>query len=978
MSTKSSEGIRLNLELAHSKVVGRLRVRCSFVRDRGDVADQIASGLSAHPGIIGVDVRTVTGSVIVRYARELTPDAVLEVLKTEIEAAAAGRAPARHTSSPSKRTPHAEDRPWHAIPVPDLVAHFGTDTSRGLDIPQVEARRRRYGTNVMPHEAPPSRFSAVAKQFQTMPVAMLGVSSVVSLATGRPIEAVATLAVVAANAVLGYVTEGQAEASIAALMGSSEQAVSVLRDGTAKHVRSADLVPGDVLLVGAGSQVLADARLVEANRLRVDQSALTGETIPVAKEPSAVPDLDAPIGERPTMLHSGTLITQGQGRAVVVATGAATEAAQIAIASQTGARPRAQIEAELERLSRVLTAGSLAACGLFVVVGLARGYRVTEIAQDAIALAVAAVPEGLPVVSTTTMALALRRMERKGILIRHMKAVEGLGALHTICLDKTGTLTRNRMTVVAALAGDSEVDLTDPSVMALSEAAAVNCDVALDGGRAMAHSSTEQALIDFAVERGTDIFALREAHPIRRTLGREADRPWIATVHDGRGPRTVIKGAPEVVLRMCSRIEIDGRSRPMSPRDRDRIMARNDALAARPARVLGFAKSGRASRGDSLAGLTWLGSLAMADPLRPGARAFIDRMHRAGIDTVMITGDQAATGVAIARELGLGRDGSVSVMDSTELSRLDPRLLAALVRRTDVFARVSAHQKLALVKALQTSGRVVGMTGDGINDAPALKAADIGIAMGESGTDLARDVANVVVRDDRLETLVDAVAEGRAVHRNIRRSLGFLITTNLSEIVVEIVEALHGKGEVETPMELLWINLVTDVLPGLGIAMAAPDEDSMDRPPRSPEEPIMRPSDFRRMAVDGSLISAAALVPHFIGLSRYGPGPQTRGMTFLSLALGQLFYTFVAQRRDISDLRIDRLFRNRALDGAVLASIGLTLLPIAMPGLGKILGIARLGRYDMATSVLSALAPACIVLARRGLRFDLEQIERGG
>lgn len=368
----------------------------------------------------------------------------------------------------------------------------------------------------------------------------------------------------------------------------------------------------------------------------------------------------------------------------------------------------------------------------------------------------------------------------------------------------------------------------------------------------------------------------------------------------------------------------------------------------------------------------------MADPLRPGARDFVARMHRAGIDTVMITGDQAATAVAIARELGLGRNGSVSVMDSTELSRLDPQLLAALVRRTDVFARVSAHQKLAIVKALQASGRVVGMTGDGINDAPALKAADIGIAMGESGTDLARDVANVVVRDDRLETLADAVAEGRAVHRNIRRSLGFLVTTNLSEIAVEIIEALHGKGEVETPMELLWINLVTDVLPGLGIAMAAPDEDSMDRPPRNPSEPILRPSDFRRMAVDGGLISAAALVPHFIGLSRHGPGPRTRSMTFLSLALGQLVYTFVSQRRDIADLRLDRLFRNRALDGAVLASVGLTLLPIAVPRLGRILGIARLGRSDMAISVLAGLAPAGIVLARRGLRLDLEQIERGG
>jgi len=940
----------------------------------------MTSRLLDRPGIRSVDVRSVTGSLIVTHSPELTSGDVLRVLREEFEAALAGQAPPRPRHAPSAQRPrdHASP-PWHATGTDEVAKHFGSDAGRGLSASEAEARRSRFGANVMPHEKPQSRLSAMAKQFQSLPVAMLGASSLVSLATGRPIEAVATLTVVAANAVLGFVTEGQAETSIAALMGSSDQAVSVVRDGAEQQVRAADLVPGDLLVVGSGSQVMADARLVEGNGVRVDQSALTGETQPVRKDPAVEPDAEAPIGERPTMLHSGTLITQGIGRAIVVGTGPETEAARIAIASQTGTRPQAPVEIELEHLGRVLSAGSLAACGVFVCVGLARGYSFAEIAQDAIALAVAAVPEGLPVVATTTMALALRRMQRKGILIRHMKAVEGLGALHTLCLDKTGTLTQNRMSVVAALVGREEVALSDTAkIMPLAEAAALNCDIDREGEVAMAGSPTEQALIGFAVDLGVDVFSLRDAHPRLETLAREIDRPWMATVHRGTRPRTVVKGAPEVVLRMCSRILEDDRTRPMSARDRERIMALNDALAARPARVLGVARSGRAPNSDGPEGLTWLGSLAMADPIRPGARDFVERMHGAGIETVMITGDQSATAVSIARELGIGRDGTVSVMDSTEVSRLDPSLLAALVRRTDVFARVSAHQKLALVKALQASGRVVGMTGDGINDAPALKAADIGIAMGESGTNLARDVANVVVRDDRLETLADAVAEGRAVHRNIRRSLGFLITTNLSEIVVEIAEALHGKGEVETPMELLWINLVTDVLPGLGIAMAAPDGDAMSKPPRDPDEPIMRPSDYRRMAVDGGTISAAALVPHFIGLSRYGPGPQTRGMTFLSLTLGQLIYTLVAQRRDITDLKLENLFRNRALDGAVVTSIGLTVLPFLVPGLGRILGIGRLGRSDVAVSLLAGLAPAAIVLGRRGLRIELKEIERRG
>ncbi len=964
----------LEIAVAHARVPGRLRVRCDVVRGRVRIAERLRRALRAQPQFLSAEVRTATGSLIVRFDPGLAQDRVLKLLGSAVRDALTGNAPPDPAPAPEH-----DAEPWHARDAGTVERRLETDAGRGLGRSEARARIHRLGANVMPHEAPPSRFSMLAKQVNSLPVAMLGASSVVSLATGRPIESAATLLVVAANAVLGYVTEGQAETSIAALMGSSEQQVSVVREGAEIRIRSADLVPGDLLVVGPGAQVMADARLVEATRLHVDESALTGETISVPKVPSEISEASAPIGDRPAMIHSGTLVTQGRGKAVVVATGPRTEAARIALMSRTGARPQAPVEMELEHLGRLLSVGSLAACGLFVVVGLARGYSFSEIATDALALAVAAVPEGLPVVATTTMALALRRMERKGILIRHMKAVEGLGALHTVCLDKTGTLTQNRMFVVAALAGREEVAPDDiDRLRALAEAAALNSDLDERDGKALAQSPTEQALVDFAEDHGVDIFGLRDRHPRRRTVEREVERPWMGTVHGGTRKRTVVKGAPEAVLRMCSRIRAGGRSRPMSAKDRERIIGLNDALAARPARVLGFAQAARDIEDDDPGDLTWLGSLAMADPLRPGARSFVAQMRRAGIETIMITGDQAATAVAIARELGLGRDGSVSVMDSTEISRLDPELLAGLVRRTDVFARVSAHQKLAIVKALQSSGRVVGMTGDGINDGPALKAANIGIAMGESGTDLARDVANVVVRDDRLETLAEAVAEGRAVYRNIRRSLGFLITTNLSEIVLEIVEALHGKGEVETPMELLWINLVTDILPGLGIAMAAPDEDAMLRPPRDPGEPIMRPADFRRMAADGGTIAAAALVPHFIGLARHGPGAQTRGMTFLSLTLGQLIYTLVAQRRDIGDLEIETLFRNRAVDGAVAASIGLAVLPFFVPGLRRILGIGRLGGRDVALSLIAGIAPATAVLARRGLRIELSEIERQG
>lgn len=434
---------------------------------------------------------------------------------------------------------------------------------------------------------------------------------------------------------------------------------------------------------------------------------------------------------------------------------------------------------------------------------------------------------------------------------------------------------------------------------------------------------------------------------------------------------TVVKGAPDAVLARCSHLLEAGQVRPLTDLDRAVILSQNEGLAARPARVLGFASRVAPPEGDEIDGLTWIGHLAMVDPLRPGARDFVAALHRAGIDTVMITGDQAATAGAIARELDLARGQPIRILDSTQLAQMDPALLAGIARRTHVFARVSADQKLAIVRALQDGGRVVAMTGDGVNDAPALKAANIGIAMGASGANLARDVANVVIRDDELPTLIDAIAQGRTIYRNIRRALEFLVTTNMSEIGVSLVEVLHGPRELETPLEILWINLVTDVLPGLGLALADPDPDVMTRPPRGRDEHVVPQRDFRRMALDGGTITASTLVAHFVGLARYGAGPQTRGMTFMALSLGQLLYTLTCQRSDVRKLRPDTLFENRALDGALLASIGLALLPFVVPPLGRLLGVARLGPGDTAVSLAAAVFPTAAVLARRGVLLEL-------
>lgn len=966
-----------------------MRLRCDALAGNKACAARLHQLLVVMEGVSESDIRDITGSIILQFDPALDRDGVVERVHEALAMALHGGAlvqPPPHR--PEAKARRAGLRPvagpsatelWHNLSPDDVTSRTRTDTRVGLSLAEAAQRLGRYGPNVLPQDERRSDFAILRSQFATLPVALLTGSAVISVATGGVGDAIATLAVVVTNAVLGYVTEGQAESAIHSLMDTSAQEVTVLRDGRELRIRSAELVPGDVYIVGPGEQIGADARLVASDRLYIDESALTGETVPVPKAADAPVGPRAAIADRATMVFAGTIVSEGRGAAVVVATGRQTEAARIALLSQTATRPRAPVEVELDRIGRGLVKAAISACGLFVGVGLARGYTLPVILRDALALAVAAVPEGLPVVATSTMALGLRRMERQGILVRRIDTVESLGALQTICLDKTGTLTQNRMKVVAAVAGDRVVELDDvASLGPLVAAAALNNDARIVEGELAGSSATERALAEFAMAQGTDFAGLHQARPRSITIARGANRPFMTTVHDGDGPCTIVKGAPDAVLALCERFLLDGREYPLDAAARERILSLNDAVAARPARVLGFAQASHPPQGERPQGLTWLGLVGMVDPLRPGAGPFVMAMQAAGLDPVIITGDQAATAGSIARELGLGRDGQIRIVDVGELGALDPALLAALVGNVDVFARVSAHEKLAIVQALQAGGRVVGMTGDGVNDGPALRAADVGIAMGASGTDLARDVANVVIRDDNLETLVDAISQGRSVYRNIGRALEFLITTNMSEIMLELAEALHGPRELESPMELLWINLVSDVLPGLGLAMADADTDAMQRPPRDRNEPIIARADFRRMGIDGTTIAAASFASHLYGMVRYGPGPKTRSMTYLSLSLGQLLYALVCQRRNIRDLKPEALLQNPRLNGAILVSSGFAILPFLVPGLSRLMRIGRIGPVDTAVALAAAVAPSASVLLRRGIRIGFDQVERQG
>jgi Ca2+-transporting ATPase len=605
-----------------------------------------------------------------------------------------------------------------------------------------------------------------------------------------------------------------------------------------------------------------------------------------------------------------------------------------------------------------------------------RGYGFLQMLKTAISLAVAAVPEGLPTVATTTLALGLRQMRGRQVLIRHLEAVETLGAVQVVCLDKTGTLTLNRMSVVAAHVGarrlvvgngrfrdadGADVNPYRSDVLLRLLHVAVLCnETELNGvpGQVVLHgSATENALVQTALDAGVDVTALRARHPRRRVDYRAENRLYMSTVHDAGGQTLIaVKGSPPEVLAMCTAMICDGQTRPLTDELRREILDSNAHMAADALRVLAFAYALADGEGAVPPEYTFLGLLGMMDPIRDGVRPLIDEFHLAGIDTVMITGDQSPTAYAIGRALRLSGHDGLDVLDSTALETLDPETLKALAQRVHVFARVSPSHKLAIVQALQRAGKVVAMTGDGINDGPALKVADIGVAMGHTGTDVARTVADVVLEEDNLETMIIAVSQGRTIYNNIRKSVHFLLSTNLSEITVMFGSIALGMGQPLNPMQLLWLNLVTDIFPALGLALEPPEPDVLSTPPRDPGEPIVRPADFRRIAFESAAMSAGTLAAYGYGVARYGIGPQASTLAFMSLTGAQLLHAVSCRSARHRVFGGDRLPANRYLNAAVGGSFALQFATL-LPGLRGVLGLGPVGIADAAIIVAGAAVP---------------------
>lgn len=990
----SAAGIRP----VHVAVPGRARFRVDGLRRSDRVKQALERWLNG--GVIHrASASTTTGTLLVLFDPAIPLTSVEAKIRTALHRALAGD---------MKDLPNGEDEDgerWHALSADDTLARLEA-TPDGLSQAEASRRLARHGPNAIPRAHGRSRLEILLGQVQSLPVALLAAGSVLSLLTGAVLDAAVILAVVGMNAGIGYLTETRAERTIDTLADIGSRSTRAVRDGAVRNVTVDDIVPGDVLDLRPGTVVAADARLIAADRLTVNEAPLTGESLPVLKRPDPVPP-EAALADRAGMVYRGTVVTGGAGRAVAIATGPHTQMGRIQALVDAAAAPDSPMQRQLDRLGRQLVWASLALCGAVFAVGLLRGHRLLPMLKSAVSLAVAAVPEGLPTLATTTLALGLEDLRRRGILVRQLATVEGLSAVQIACFDKTGTLTQNRMSVARIACGPRRryrvvrdrtflaehgreprmVDLDAvPDLARLLQLGALCSEADLlagPRGPEIAGSGTEAALLRAALAANLDVAALRRQWPQTDLSQRSEHRPYMVTTHVSAGRvLTAVKGSPDEVLALCRQQLRNGVPRPLTERGRRLIRRRNAEMASEALRVLGLAYrlNGSAAQTEAAMrpddGLVWVGLAGLADPVRDGAADAIAALRQAGVAVLMITGDQAATANAIARTLALAPPDPAAPRDAEAALREIRATSAASIPR--IFARVTPGQKLRIVRALQQAGLVVAMTGDGVNDTPPMKAADIGVALG-GGADAALQTADVVLHGDELIGLSIAIERGRATYANIRRAIRYLLATNLSEIALMLAVTAAGIGGPLSPMQLLWLNLVSDVLPALGLALEPPDPELMHRPPRDPAEPIIPPFDMRGLMRDGALIAGGGLAAQIYATLRHGASPRAQAVTFAALVTGQLLYALTCRAPRPEPAARIQPPGNPYLPLGLGLSFAAQAAALFLPGLRRAFG-GPIDALDLAVALGTGTLP--LLAGRTGERrppgLDQSPKERGG
>ncbi|MBQ9989646.1 MAG: calcium-translocating P-type ATPase, PMCA-type [Lachnospiraceae bacterium] len=822
--------------------------------------------------------------------------------------------------------------------IEEVMEHLSSDAKNGLSQAEAKRRLQQYGENRLQEKKKRSNLQRFIDQFKDVMILILiaaaAVSFGIAIMEGNPkefFEPALILIIVILNAVMGVLQESKAEKALDALKSLSAPHARIIREGREELIESTQLVPGDLIRLEAGDFIPADARLIHSASLKAEESALTGESVPAEKNAADTIPIDAPLGDRHNMIFSGCSITYGTALAMVTATGMDTEMGKIAGLLEGEENIQTPLQKKLSQLGKYLGIMALAACAVIFVVGLVNGIPAIEIFMTAVSLAVSAIPEGLPAIVTIVLSIGVQRMVSKNAIIRRLPAVETLGSASVICSDKTGTLTQNRMTLVSAwpesLPAPEDIGSSaSEEVLRLLRLATLCCDGSVtfhDGKEQHIGDPTETAIVLAAHKNGLEKEALNAAHPRLAEIPFDSDRKLMTTVHSIDGKiLAIVKGAFDVMAPLCieGNLTLAGKI--------------NEEMSSQALRVLAIGCKELSLIPDEALpeelekDLTFLGLVGMIDPPRPEAKAAVETCRKAGIKPVMITGDHVVTASAIASQLGILHSGDKAIT-GVELDRMDDAQLDAQIEKISVYARVSPENKIRIVKAWQKKGQVVAMTGDGVNDAPALKAADIGCAMGITGTDVAKGAADMTLTDDNFATIVDAVREGRGIYANIKKVVGFLLGTNIGEVVSVFTAMLLWHKSPFLSMQLLWINLVTDSLPAIALGMEAVEEDIMEKAPKPKEEGLFAHGFGIRIVLQGFMFGILSLIAFRIGENVTGQLAGGQTMAFMVLAISQVLQAF-NMRSEHSLFKIG-FFGNKTLNRAALLSLILVLVVMFTP-----------------------------------------------
>jgi Ca2+-transporting ATPase len=849
-----------------------------------------------------------------------------------------------------------------------------TDEKRGLAAETVPELKQQYGSNKMASGKRKSVFVMFLEQFKDFLIIVLIVAAVISGFLGELSDALLILVIILLNAFFGVIQENKAEDAMEALKKMTIPEAKVMRDGVETVVLSEDLVPGDVVLLDAGDYVPADGRLVQAATLQIQESALTGESVPVEKNTDTLEDPDTPLGDRANMVFSGSLVTYGRGRFIVTATGMATEIGKIAGMLNQNDTQQTPLQRSLAQLGKVLSIGALVACAVIFGVGLWRGGDPLLLFLTAVSLAVAAIPEGLPAIVTVVLAIGTQKLIAKHAIIRKLPAVETLGCASVICSDKTGTLTQNRMTIRKIYANEGIIDaenilddgFTESEKFVVRIGQLCNdASITYNGEETVEIGDpTEIAMVAYANLLGFDKSISLMNGPRVGELPFDSERKLMTTLHRyGDTWVSYTKGAPDMLLEHCDFYLKGYEVLPLTAQAREDILKANTTLSDQAYRVLGYAFAQHPEMPEvSMAvlenNLIFAGLTGMIDPPREEVRGSIKECHTAGIETVMITGDHKNTAVAIAKDLGIYEDDNLA-LSGVELDALSDAELDDCIDKVAVYARVSPENKVRIVETWQKRGAVVAMTGDGVNDAPALKKADIGCAMGITGTDVSKQSADMILTDDNFATIVSAIKEGRNIYDNIKKAVHFLLSCNIAEILILFIATLIGSVQPLLPIHILWINLITDSLPALALGVEKNDDDIMCRGARDPKASMFADGLGLRIVLQGIVLAALSLGTFYYGLQNFGVD-TARTMVFAVLALSQITHVLNV-RSEHKSVFGPRFFTNRYLWGAMGISLFLQLIVLLVGGLHGIFAVTFLTAQQWMVVAGASLAPLVIV-----------------